>query len=192
MQYLTKQQIDVVVDATHPFATQMSHHAAEACGQLRVPLAVLSRPAWVPQQGDRWIRVASMEAAVDALGLPPRTVFLTVGGLQLAAFAQAPQHRYIVRTIDAPEAIGALPRHRLILARGPFGIDDEIALMRAEGVAMVVTKNSGGAATRAKLAAARTLGIDVVMVERPAAGQVPAFFEIPAVLAWIEAHRLAP
>ena len=110
----------------------------------------------------------------------------------MAAFARAPQHRYIVRTIEPPDAISSLPSHRLILARGPFSIEEEIALMRDERVDVLVTKNSGGGATEAKLAAARALGIEVIIVERPAPEAVPAFYTIDGILEWIEAHRAAP
>jgi precorrin-6A/cobalt-precorrin-6A reductase len=190
--YLTESRTDAVIDATHPFAAQMSRHAAAACGELALPLAVLTRPPWRSQDGDRWTNVGDVAAAVQALGERVRIVFLTVGSLQLAAFAGAPQHRYIVRTIDAPAAIGSLPSHRLILARGPFSVEDEIALMRQERVDVLVTKNSGGSATEAKLAAARALGIEVVMVERPAADAARVFATVEAILAWIEAHRPAP
>jgi precorrin-6A/cobalt-precorrin-6A reductase len=190
--YLIEHWTDAVIDATHPFAAQMSRNAAAACRDLGLPLAVLTRPAWQQQEGDRWISVADMAAAVRALGGRPRTVFLTIGGLQLGAFASAPRHRYIVRTIDRPNAIDALPAHHLILARGPFSLEQEIALMRAENVDVLVTKNSGGAATEAKIAAARTLGIDVIIIERPAPEAVPTFDSIDGILAWIEAHRPVP
>ena len=190
--YLVGERVQVVVDATHPFAAQMSRHAAEACGVLGVPLAALTRPAWTPLAGDRWTCVADMESAVDALGARPRNVFLTVGALQLAAFACAPQHRYIVRTIDPPDADIGPALHRLILARGPFGVVEEIALMRDEGIDVLVTKNSGGAATAAKIEAARALGIEVVMVERPAPEDVPCFHAVDDLLAWMETHRTAP
>jgi precorrin-6A/cobalt-precorrin-6A reductase len=190
--YLAESRTDAVIDATHPFAAQMSRHAAAACRDLGLPLAVFTRPPWRSQSGDRWTSVGDVAAAVLALSDQRCTVFLTVGALQLAAFADAPQHRYIVRTIDPPEAIGSLPSHRLILARGPFSIEDEVDLMRQEQVDVLVTKNSGGSATEAKLAAARTLGIEVVMVERPAAEAVPTFDTVDAILTWIEAHRAAP
>jgi precorrin-6A/cobalt-precorrin-6A reductase len=190
--YLSENRVEAVIDATHPFAAQMSRHAAAACGRLGVPLAVFTRPAWRRQDGDRWTSVSDMAEAATALGQQPRRVFLTIGGLQLAAFAEAPQHHYIVRTIDPPEAAGLLPSHRLILARGPFSVEDEIALMRDEQVDALVTKNSGGAATEAKLAAARALGVEVIIVERPAPGGVPVFESLDGILAWIEAHRGAP
>jgi precorrin-6A/cobalt-precorrin-6A reductase len=186
--WLIEEKIDAVIDATHPFAAQMSRNAVAACRDLGVPLAVFSRPAWRRQQGDRWIGVPDMDAAVRSLGDAVQTVFLTIGGLQLAAFAAARQHHYIVRTIEPPDAIDSLPSCRLILARGPFSIDDEISLMRDEGVQLLVSKNSGGTATEAKIVAARALGIAVVMVERPMAGSGLSFDTVDAVLAWIDVH----
>lgn len=190
--YLVAQQVDAVIDATHPFAAQMSRNAAAACHGIGIPLALLTRPPWREQAGDRWINVADITSAVQALGDRPRTVFLTVGGLHLAAFAAAPHHRYVVRTIDPPAAIGCLPAHRLILARGPFTLEQEIALMQAEHIEMLVTKNSGGRATEAKIDAARALGIDVIIIQRPAPENVPAFESVDAVLTWIEGHRPPP
>jgi precorrin-6A/cobalt-precorrin-6A reductase len=190
--FLADSKIDAVIDATHPFAAQMSRHAAVACRDLAVPLACLTRPPWRGVDGDRWIGVPDMAAAVSALGAIPRRVFLTIGGLQLAVFATAPLHHYIVRTIDPPPAIVSLPSHRLILARGPFSVEDEIGLMREERIEVLVTKNSGGAATEAKLAAARALAIEVVMIERPPPEDVRSFDTVDAVSHWIEAHRPAP
>lgn len=187
--FLIDQRIEAVIDATHPFAVQMSRNSAAACGDLAVPLAVFTRPAWRPIDGDRWVCVPDMEAAVRAPGDSPRRVFLTIGGLQLGAFAAAPQHHFIVRTIERPDAIGLLPSHRLILARGPFSVEQEISLMRAERVEVLITKNSGGSATEAKIAAARSLGIEVVMIERPASCGGPSFDAVDAVLNWIEGHR---
>lgn len=183
--YLSAERIDAVVDATHPFAAQMSHHAAEACGPMRVPLLIFTRPPWPREDGDRWIEVATMDEAARGLGAEPRHVFLTQGRLQLGAFAAAPQHRYLVRAIERPEAIDALPRHRLILARGPFSLSDEEALMRQEKVDVLVSKNSGGAATYAKIAAARSLGLPVVMVQRPAKLDVARTSELGEVLDWL-------
>lgn len=190
--YLTSQQIDAVIDATHPFAAQMSRHAITACRDLGLPIAALTRPPWQPQPGDRWTNVADMPAAAAALGDNPRKVFLTVGALQLAEFADASHHHYVVRTIDPPAAIGRLPSHRLILARGPFSLDDELALMRAEHIDTLVTKNSGGTATAAKLAAARILNIEVIIVDRPASEACPAFGTPDEILDWLDTHRPAP
>jgi precorrin-6A/cobalt-precorrin-6A reductase len=187
--YLIEHRVDAVVDATHPFAAQMSRHAVAACSGLGVPVAGFSRPAWVEQPGDRWTRVADMEAAVAALGAQARRVFLTVGGVQLGAFAQAPWHWYLVRTIDPPVGLHV---QRLILARGPFAVEAEIALMQDERIDVLVTKNSGGAATSAKIDAARALGIEVVIVNRPPPEAYPMFARVGDVMAWIEAHRTTP
>jgi precorrin-6A/cobalt-precorrin-6A reductase len=190
--YLRAARIDALVDATHPFAAQMSRHAAQACEAAKLPLLIFTRPQWEPQIGDRWIDASTMEQAAHALGPVARNVLLTQGRLQLAAFTAASHHRYVVRTIEPPAAIAALPHHRLILARGPFRLIDEEALMREESIDFLVSKNSGGGATYAKIEAARNLEIPVVMVRRPAKPTADQATELDRVLAWIEAHRAAP
>ena len=130
-----------------------------------------------------------MDDAVEALGAERRTVFLTQGRLQLAAFARAPHHRYIVRTIDRPSDIGALPDCKLILARGPFALADELALMRGEGIETLVTKNSGGSATYPKIEAARILGVSVIIIVRPNAPEAATLHDLSAVMTWIGDHR---
>jgi precorrin-6A/cobalt-precorrin-6A reductase len=190
--YLKSARIDAVIDATHPFAAQMSRHAQAACLAEAIPIAVFTRPAWAPQAGDDWTEVERIEDAVAALGKEQRRVFLTQGRLQLGAFQAAPQHIYLVRSIDVPDAVSALPKHRLILARGPFSLDDELALMAKEAIEILVSKNSGGTATYAKIEAARRLGVKVIMLKRPARGSVATIHDLDQTLSWIEAHRLAP
>ncbi|MCP8939826.1 cobalt-precorrin-6A reductase [Alsobacter sp. SYSU M60028] len=190
--YLRSEGIEAVVDATHPFAARMSEHAAQACREAGVPLVALTRPPWTPGPGDRWIDVPDMAGAVDALGEVPRTVFLTVGRLSLPAFAARPEHTYVVRTIDEPGEGPLPPRVRLIRARGPFAEEDEVALMRREGVDIVVSKNSGGEATSAKLAAARRLGLPVVMVRRPPRPETKQAHGVAEALGFLERHRRAP
>jgi precorrin-6A/cobalt-precorrin-6A reductase len=190
-EYLAHNAIGAVVDATHPFAEQISSNAATACAAERVPLLVFTRSPWRREPGDDWIEVDGVEAAVDALGTEPRTVFLTHGRLQLAVFARA-QHRYIVRAIDRPADIGALPGAKLILARGPFALADEERLMREEGVELLVTKNSGGAATYPKIEAARRLGVTVIVVRPPVQRNAETATDLSAALAWIDAHRPVP
>jgi precorrin-6A/cobalt-precorrin-6A reductase len=187
--FLTREHIDAVVDATHPFASRISANAVDACSATGTPLVVFSRPPWTREAGDRWIEVATIEEAVEALGAAARTVFLTQGRLQLAAFARAPQHRFIVRAIDRPAEIDALPGCKLILARGPFPLADELALMRREHIEALVTKNSGGDATYAKIEAARALEIEVVIVLRPPAPEAETLHDLDAVLGWIDSHR---
>jgi len=190
--FLARERIDAVVDATHPFASRISANAIAACGATRTPLVVFSRPPWAREPGDRWIEVATIEAAVDALGAAARTVFLTQGRLQLAIFARAQQHRYIVRAIDRPAEIDALPGCKLILARGPFSLVNELALMKRERIEALVTKNSGGRATYAKIEAARALKIEVVIVRRPPAPEAETHHDLDAVLAWIANHGRTP
>ena len=188
--YLKTERIDAIVDATHPFAAQMSRHAAQACVAAAVPLLAFTRPPWARQSGDHWIEVDTMDAAARTLGAVPRDVFLAQGRLQLAAFAAAPQHRYLVRAIERPPDIDALPHHRLILSRGPFKLAEEEALMREANIAILVSKNSGGGATYAKIEAARRLGLPVVMVRRPAKPPIAQTARLEEVLGWIDGlHR---
>ena len=165
--YLADQRIEAVVDATHPFAAVMSRNAAEACARAGVPLLALRRPAWEKQAGDRWIVVSSMVNAVTALGESPRRVFLTVGRLELSPFAAAPQHTYLVRTIEPIGVALPVPNVIAVRDRAPFDQEAERALMERERVEVMVTKNSGGVATYPKIAAARSLGLPVVVVARP-------------------------
>ncbi len=178
-----------MIDATHPFASRMSANAVAAARATDKPLVVFTRAPWSREPGDRWTEVATMEEAADALGAQPRTAFLTQGRLQLAAFARAPQHRYIVRAIDRPAEIDALPRCSLILARGPFALADELALMKRERIDALVTKNSGGRATYPKIEAARRLGIEVVILRRPPAPQAEMVFSLDEATAWIRMRR---
>ena len=189
--YLLCEGVDAVVDATHPFAAQIKRNAAAACAATGVPLLAFSRAAWMPETGDRWTSVRGMPGAISALGDRPRRVFLTTGRLDIADFRAAPQHSYLIRTIDLP-APELLPSHsKLIQARGPFSSEAEEALMRAECIEIVVTKNSGGDATSGKLAAARNLGLPVIMVERPATPERPETQDLAQVLAWMEDQRPA-
>jgi precorrin-6A/cobalt-precorrin-6A reductase len=189
--YLEAERIDVLVDATHPFAEQMPRHAAIAAGRAKIPLIVLSRQAWVPEPGDNWIDAADMAAAATALGREPKRVFLTIGRLQIAAFAAAPQHFYLIRTIEPLTLPPNLPRHRIILGRGPFAFEAEDKLLREESIDALVTKNSGGAAAFAKIIAARQLGLPVVMVARPQQASGPVLHDPAEAMTSILRHRAA-
>jgi precorrin-6A/cobalt-precorrin-6A reductase len=186
--YLRDERIGCLIDATHPFAERMSANADKAAAATGTPLVVLTRPPWAPGPGDRWSECATAADAAQALGAIPRRVFLTVGRLQLPAFEAAPQHDYLIRTIDPPEPAPALPRWRLIQARGPFTVENETRLMRAEKIEILVTKNSGGEATRAKLDAARALKLPVVMIRRPPLLAKTVLYGVDAALGWIESH----
>ncbi|GAA0305851.1 cobalt-precorrin-6A reductase [Rhodovulum strictum] len=166
--WLTAQRISHVVDATHPFAAQMSRNAVAACAAAGVPLLALTRPAWAPGPGDRWQRVPNIAGAVAALAGPPRRVMLAVGRMHLDAFAVQPQHFYLLRLVDPPDGAIPLPDHHAIISRGPFTEADDRALMQDHRIDLVVSKNAGGTGARAKIDAARALGLKVVMIDRPA------------------------
>jgi len=166
--FLRAENFDVLIDATHPFAVQIKRNASAAAAQAGIAHLRALRPPWSAQPGDRWREVADMADAARALGDAPRRVLLTIGQKELAPFRAAPWHDYVLRSVDPPDP-ALVPRGAVVIAaRGPFIVADEIALLRAHRIDVIVTKNSGGDATAAKLAAARALGIEVVMVRRPA------------------------
>ena len=187
--YLKTNRIDVVVDATHPYAAQMSAHALAACRACAAPLAAFTRAPWTPEPADDWREVDGAPEAAQALGDAARRVFLTIGRLQTAAFRAAPQHHYLLRSIDAPPPEDLPPSHALILERPPFTLQAEIELMRNQRIDMVVSKNAGGQTTRAKIDAARALRLPVVMIRRPPLGPTKSFYDLASTLNWIEAHR---
>ena len=189
--YIERARIGMIVDATHPFAARMSENARFAAERAAVKLIRLTRGAWEPGAGDRWREVPDMDAAVAALGEAPRRVFLTVGRLQLAAFVAAPRHFYLVRTIEPVPPGHGLREAIFIQARGPFSVDDEEALMRRHAIDILVTKNSGGRASAAKIEAARRLHLPVVLV-RPPRESGDIVTSVEAVIAAIDAHRAVP
>jgi precorrin-6A/cobalt-precorrin-6A reductase len=190
--WLAQEQMQAVIDATHPYADQISSNAVAACAQLALPLASIVRPAWQVRPGDNWLDVASSEAAADALGVEPRNVFLSLGRLELGAFVNAPQHHYVARTIDPPGDVVLPPDIRFLFGRGPFDREAENALLEREKIDVLVSKNSGGAATYAKIEAARGFGIPVVMIARPHKLRGHALENASEAVAWLEqrlAHR---
>ncbi len=192
--FLVSQRIDVAIDATHPYADQISANAVAACNATAIPLVSIVRPAWQAEVGDRWRVVNDANEAAEALGPTPLRVFLGLGRLDLHAFAPASQHHYIARTIDPPQQKELPADIRFLQARGPFDLADEIRLLREEKIAIMVSRNSGGTATYAKIAAARVLGLPVVMIARPqkATGHVAHGAE--AAIAWLErrSHDAGP
>jgi precorrin-6A/cobalt-precorrin-6A reductase len=181
--FLVERGIDQVIDATHPFAAQMGAHAEQACREAGVPRLRLLRPPWVPVPGDRWIEVADCAEGAPRLPELGRRVFLTVGRRDLDAFAQLDLW-FLVRTIEPP---GVLPlrQGQWLAGRGPFAVEDELALLRTHAIEVLVTKASGGGATYAKLVAARHLGLPVLMVRRPPPPSGPVVDSVAAALAWL-------
>lgn len=183
--YLAEAGIDAVVDATHPFATQMTRHAIAAAGALK--LLRVERPAWTPCPADRWLPVPDMQAAAHALGATPRRVLLTIGQKELSPFRDTPVHHYIIRSVDPPDPASVPPGAEIITATGPFSVEEERALLVRHDIQVIVTKNSGGSATAAKLTAARERGIPVVMMQRPAAPVVETVTDAGAAMEWLRA-----
>jgi precorrin-6A/cobalt-precorrin-6A reductase len=166
--------IDLLIDATHPFAARISRNAADAAVAAGTDILALRRPGWSRQKGDHWQDVADIPAAVQALDIAPRRVFLTLGRQELLPFEAMKQHRYLVRSVDPVDPPLELPHVTYITARGPFSEADEIQLLQQHSIDLIVSKNSGGAASVAKIAAARRLGIEVVLIERPRLPDVPS------------------
>jgi precorrin-6A/cobalt-precorrin-6A reductase len=190
--YLKIERIDVLIDATHPYAKMMSTNAAWAAQAAGVPLIALQRPPWAQIEGDRWIEVDGVSEAVEALGASPRRVFLALGRKGIAWFAQAPQHRYLVRSVDPIDPPLAVPHADYIRARGPFSEKNDRALLTKHRIDVVVAKNSGGSATYGKIAAARALALPVVMVRRPPLmPDVPTVETVDEAIAMLD-HALAP
>jgi precorrin-6A/cobalt-precorrin-6A reductase len=190
--YLRSEGITHVVDATHPFAAGMSRNAADACRLAGVPLAALTRPAWEPAPGDRWLRVPDIAGAVAALDRPRTHVMLAIGRQHLTDFVGQPQHRYLLRLVDPPAEPLPLPDAKVIVGRGPFDMAADRALMEQHGIQIVVSKNSGGSGAFAKIAAARALALPVIMIDRPAGPPRTDLPDPAAVLDWIAHSATGP
>ena len=190
--WLRAENIDAVIDATHPFAARISANAAVAARQLGLPLLFLQRPPWRQEAGDHWTRVGDMAQAAAALGEPPARVFLGIGRQEVAAFKAAPQHFYLVRAIEPPDTDSLPPRSEVVLQRGPFELAAECELLVAHGIDCVVSKNAGGGAAYAKIAAARQLGLRVVMVERAPLPDGGTVVSVDEAMRWLGLHHGSP
>lgn len=185
--FLRANHIARVVDATHPFATQISRNAIAACAAAGMPLLALERPAWQPGPGDLWSMVPDIETAAALLSGPPQRVFLAIGRQHLSSFVGQPQHHYLLRLVDPPEAPLPLPDCTVELARGPFDAEGDRALMQRHGITLIVAKNAGGTGAEAKLTAARDLGLPVILIDRPAIPPRPVTASVDEALRWCHA-----
>jgi precorrin-6A/cobalt-precorrin-6A reductase len=183
--YLAAEKIDVLIDATHPYAAAISANAARAAASAGVKLIALRRPSWRKVAGDDWIEVENVEAAVAALGPAPKRVFLGLGRNELQPFAAAPQHFYLIRSVDPVDPPLAVPHAAYIVARGPFSASEDRELLQRHAIAAIVAKNSGGEATYGKIEAARALRLPVIMLKRPALPEVASVATVDEVLAAI-------
>jgi len=184
--WLRAEQVDMVVDATHPFARNISENSFKATGAENCPVLVFSRPSWQPKPGDRWRVVSDLDSAAVLLPDMAKRAFLSVGSQRLSAFARLPSVHLVVRMIDPPAEPLSLMDHKVLLGRGPFDVDAERDLLQRERIDTVVSRNSGGAATYAKIEAARDLKIPVVMVEPPVREAGESVESLEGALRWIE------
>jgi precorrin-6A/cobalt-precorrin-6A reductase len=184
--YIEDERIGLVVDATHPYAAQISANAVWAARSARVPCWALRRPGWQPQAGDDWRMVGDWNEMTDALAPFTRPLF-TLGREPLAHLDSIPSHQFwTIRCLDPHDGHA---RARILATRGPFTLEGERALFDAQAFDVVVSKNSGGAATEAKLEVARERGLPVVMLRRP---ELPAVDrEFGSVAGLLEALKLA-
>jgi precorrin-6A/cobalt-precorrin-6A reductase len=183
--YIRHERITHVVDATHPFAAEMSRHALEACEARNTPLIALERAPWTCIPGDNWIEVADTDAAVAALPHEPTRVFLAIGRQHIAPFAAKPQHAYTLRFVDAPDVAPPLPNAEVIVSRGPFTLQGDRELIGSRDINYLVARNSGGTGARAKIDAARELSIPVIMIARPALPERLRVERVDEVMAWL-------
>ena len=183
--YLVAERIDALIDATHPYASVISASAVAAARRSGVPSIALRRPPWLAVAGDRWVVVSDVGEAVRAIGQTPRRVFVALGRNELAPFHDAPQHYYLIRSVDPVEPPLPLPHVGYVTGRGPFSEADDHALMTEHRIDVVVAKNSGGTATYGKITAARALGIDVIMLRRPPPPDAAAVETIEDAIAWL-------
>jgi precorrin-6A/cobalt-precorrin-6A reductase len=189
--YIDAERVDAVIDATHPFAQRMSWSAFDACAQKGTPLLRLERPPFARDPAIDWREVASLDEAVAVLPAAGRRVFLTTGRQGLAAFAATTGAFFLVRCVDAPDPAALPPEHELLLDRGPFTLDGELALIDRHRLDVLVTKDSGGEMTQAKIEAAHERGLPVIVVARPSRPNAETVQTVAQALAWLDepAHR---
>jgi precorrin-6A/cobalt-precorrin-6A reductase len=187
--YLLHERIDALIDATHPYARIISANAIEAARRTNVPSVALRRPQWMAVAGDRWTEVSDVREAAQALGQVSRHVFVTLGRNEITPFVDAPQHHYLIRSVDPVDPPLALPHVTYVTGRGPFSEADDRALMTEHRIDVVVAKNSGGTATYGKIVAARALGIGVIILRRPPAPDGPIVETVEDAITWLD-HAL--
>jgi precorrin-6A/cobalt-precorrin-6A reductase len=189
--YLSNERIAALIDATHPYAATISANAAGAAQRSHTPHLALRRPPWVCGDGDCWIEASDVADAAASIGSAPRRVFVALGRNELAPFVRAPQHHYLVRSVDPVDPPLAVPHAAYITGRGPFLESDDRTLLEQHRIEIIIAKNSGGQASYGKIAAARTLGLPVIMLRRPVLPLVPAVESVKDALDWLDHARTA-
>ena len=195
--YLVKEKISLLVDATHPFAENISKNALLASTDLGLPFLVLNRPPWVKHSNDQWIEVSSLKNAVKYLkNVEKKTgslfstgsIFLTTGNKELWLFQNFLNYHFLVRTVDDPELVSEWPQATFLKDRGPYTLEKEIKLLEKHKISMLVAKNSGGISTYAKIEAARYFKIPVLMVRRPELITAKSCQTVNEAVDWVNLH----
>ncbi|HIK36738.1 MAG: cobalt-precorrin-6A reductase [Geminocystis sp.] len=181
--YIRREAIDLLIDATHPFAANISFNAYTAANTVGIPHLQLVRLPWEKQEGDNWIEVKSHQQAADILPELGNRIFLTIGRQELSKYAHLRQLWFLMRMIESPSP--PIPPGEIILARGPFSLQEEIELLKRYQIQVIVSKNSGGDATYAKIVAARQLSLPVVMIKRPTFPPANRVFTVDAAIDWL-------
>ena len=195
--FLVKEKISLLVDATHPFAENISKNALLASTDLGLPFLVLNRPPWVKHSNDQWIEVSSLKNAVKYLkNVEKKTgslfstgsIFLTTGNKELWLFQNFLNYHFLVRTVDDPELVSEWPQATFLKDRGPYTLENEINLLEKQKISMLVAKNSGGISTYAKIEAARHMKIPVLMVRRPEMIPAKSCQTVNEAVDWVNLH----
>ncbi|MFM7363143.1 MAG: cobalt-precorrin-6A reductase [Cuspidothrix sp.] len=183
--YLQEMKIDILIDATHPFAHQISENAAAATDKVGIPRLMLIRPPWQKLETDNWIEVENNLAAANVLENHSHRVFLTIGRQEIATFAHLHNIWFLMRMIDPPNAGVIVPPGLILYDRGPFTLESEEEILLKYNIDTIVSKNSGGSATYPKIIAARKLEIKVVMVKRPPVPPGEQVADVDAAVQWL-------
>jgi precorrin-6A/cobalt-precorrin-6A reductase len=187
--YLRQEAIDLLIDATHPFAARISANAVAASDACGIPLLAIERPPWTRRVDDDWIEHDSIEAAIAALPEEPQDIFSGLGRQAIDMLCHAPQHRYLIRVVDPLECPPILAHAEIIASRGPFRTGEDARLFADYNIRHVLSKNAGGSAAYSKIEAARQLGITVHMIRRPTPPQRTTVATTADALAWIDEHH---
>jgi len=184
--YLREVKADLLIDATHPYAAQISGHAAKAAEAASIPRLMLNRPAWEARPGDRWVHVPDIARAIQEISRKSDACLITTGINDLVAFTPIITTKLFVRLIETPEKPLPIADAEIVLGKPPYKKDEEIALLRLLGIDLMVSKNAGGDGTYAKIEAARALGIEVIMIDRPDLPEGPVLGSVTEAMAQIK------
>ncbi len=187
LRWLDANRVDLVVDATHPFASTITARTAEICAARKLPYILVQRPPWPVEAADRQFEIGTAADARAHLSGGAR-VFLATGRQTLDSFHVLADCQLFCRQIDPPDAPFPFANGEYVIGRPPFSVEEEVALFTRLGIDVLIVKNSGGAASASKLVAAGSLGLTTLMMRRPAPPEVPLVHDIHAALHWVDSH----